>query len=224
MNLFDPGYLNYVGTAILLVGYFIRDELKLRVMIIIATAVLNIYFWRVPDPPLWESVISGFLMIAINLYVLSQVLLDRTTLSMTEEEKRLFDAFETLTPGQFRRILKHARWKEGDSTELTREGESCSNLFYVFEGVIEVAKSGRRFRLPAGNFIGEVAFVLDGPTTATTIAPPGARFVEWEVETLRDLGKNYPALGNGLNALLTRDLAAKLTDSYRPDESVLAAG
>ena len=41
------------------------------------------------------------------------------------------------------------------------------------------------------------------------------RYVEWDVAQLHALEARYPALANALNALLTRDLAHKLIDSYR---------
>ena len=224
MTLFDPAWLIHIGTALLLVGYFIRDELKLRVMIIVSSAVFNFYYWLVPEPPLWDAVLTGFLMIAVNLYVLTQVMLDRTTFRLSPDEKTLFAAFDTLSPGQFRKVLRIARWHQATGNPLTREGEPSASLYFIFDGVIEVEKGERRFPLPGGNFVGEVAYVLQGPATATTKAPPGVRYVEWEVEALRALGEKHPALGNGLGALLTRDLAGKLTDSYRSEEAVLAAG
>ncbi len=232
MTFFDPEWLVRIATAMLLIAYFIRDELKLRLMIIAATLVFNLYYWLVPDPPLWESVIGGFLMVGVNLYVLFQVLLDRTTFRMSDEEKRLFAAFETLSPGQFRRILKTAEWRRVEETTklrevesaqehvLTRQGEPSAKLYFIFEGAIRVAKGEHSFRLPHGNFVGEVAFVLEGDATATTTAPAGTYYVEWDAQALRRLGEKYPALGNALNALLTRDLAGKLRESYRPDDAL----
>jgi len=234
MTFFDPEWLVRIATAMLLIAYFIRDELKLRLMIIAATLVFNLYYWLVPDPPLWESVIGGFLMVAVNLYVLFQVLLDRTTFRMSEEEKQLFAAFETLSPGQFRRILKTAEWRRVEETTqvhrvedtsghvLTRQGHPSAKLYFIFEGAIQVTKGEHNFRLPQGNFVGEVAFVLEGAATATTTAPAGTYYVEWDAQALRKLGAKHPALGNALNALLTRDLAGKLRESYRPDDALPA--
>lgn len=225
MSFFDPAWLIHIAASILLIGYFIRDELKLRLMIIASSIVYNFYYWLVPSPPLWDAVMVGFLLIAVNFYVLAQVLLERTTFRLSDEEKQLFDAFETLTPGQFRRILKIADWHKAakaHSIILTREGEATSRLYYIIDGTVAVEKGGHKFGLPAHNFVGEVAFVLDGKATATTTAPAGLRYVMWEAEALRELGEKYPALGNALNALLTRDLARKLTESYRPDDAVVS--
>lgn len=168
---------------------------------------------------------TSALMVAVNLWVLGQIVLERTTLRMTEDEKHLFDAFETLSPGQFRRVSRLAQWRmasDPEGTSLTREAEPSSVLVYVFEGIVSVEKNGRQFRLPAGNFLGEVAYVLNRQITTTSVAPEGVRYVEWDADALRALSLKYPALGNALNALLTRDLAKKLKESYRPDDAMPA--
>lgn len=225
MTPFDPSLLIYLGAALLLVAYAIRDELKLRVLIVASTCVYIAYYFVLPEGPLWDPIITSVLLVAVNVWVLGQILLERTTLRLNEDERQLFDAFETLTPGQFRRILKLAQWRtatDPDGTLLTQEDAPSGALFYIFEGIISVEKRERRFRLPADNFVGEVAFVLDRRTTATTVAPEGVRYVEWDADALRKLSRTKPNLGNALNALLTRDLAKKLSGSYRPDDAMPA--
>jgi len=225
MPVFDSSWLIYLGAALLLIAYAIRDELKLRVLIVVSTFVYIAYYFLLPGGPLWDPIITSVLFVAINFWVLGQIALERTTLRLSEDEKQLFDAFETLNPGQFRRVLKLARWRvaqDAEGTVLTREDEPSDALFYVFEGVISVEKRERPFRLPEGNFVGEVAFVLNRKTTATTVAPQGVRYVEWDAEALRKLGRKRENLGNAINALLTRDLAKKLGSSYRPDDALPA--
>ena len=222
---FDPSWLIYLGAALLLIAYGIRDELKLRVMIVVSTLIYIAYYYVVGGGPLWEAIITSVLMVGMNLWVLAQIVLERTTLRMTEDEKRLFDAFETLSPGQFRRVAKLAKWRTASDTQgttLTLEAEPSSVLVYVFDGIVSVEKNGRQFRLPEGNFLGEVAYVLNRKITTTSVAPMGVRYVEWDADALRALSAKHPALGNALNALLTRDLAKKLKDSYRPDDAMPA--
>ena len=220
MNLFDPAWLIHVGTALLLIGYFIRDELKLRVMIIVSSAVFNLYYWLVPSPPLWDAVMTGFLMIGVNLWVLSQVLLDRTTFRLSEDEKRLLVAFSTFTPGQFRRLLKAAKWREAgaqNSVVLTLQSEPCHALYYIFEGQADVEKGSHRFTLESGAFLGEIAFIQKGVASATTRARPGARYVEWDAEELRSLEQRFPELANALNARLASEMAKKLGSSIQSE-------
>lgn len=225
MSAFDPEWLIYPAAALLLVGYAIRDELRLRLLIVISTFVYIAYYFAIPAGPLWGAIITSALMLSVNFWVLGQIILERTTLRMTDDEKALFEAFDTLTPGQFRRIAAIAKWQKADDpsgTLLTQENEPSDALFYVFDGVISVEKRERQFRLPQGNFVGEVAFVLNRRTTATTVAPQGVRFVEWDCDALRRLGRKHEALRISLNALLTRDLAKKLTSSYQPDDAMPA--
>jgi len=221
----ESAWLIHIGAALALLAFAVRDELKLRVLIILSTIVYISYYYLVPSPPLWDAIATSILMIGVNAFMLSRIALERTTLRLTQDEKALFDAFDTLSPGQFRRIAKLSRWHvctDPDGTLLTREAEPSGSLFYIFDGIISVEKHGRRFRLPEGNFVGEVAYVLNRKTTTTTVAPPGLRYVEWDADALRDLGRKHPNLGNALNALLTRDLAKKLTASYRPDDAMPA--
>ena len=216
-------WLIHAGAILLFIAYFIRDELKLRLLIVLSTFFYVAYYYLIPQPPLWDAIYTSVAMVFVNLYVLGQIVLERTTFRLSEEEKTLFDAFETLSPGQFRRILKLARWQvasDADGTVLTREAEPSGALFYIIDGIISVDKAGRFFRLPEGNFVGEVAYVLNRKTTATTVAPEGVRYVEWDADALRRLGRKRPALGNALNALLTRDLAKKLNASYRPEDAM----
>ncbi|WP_298469989.1 cyclic nucleotide-binding domain-containing protein [uncultured Erythrobacter sp.] len=221
----DLWWLIYVGAGLLLLAYAIRDELKLRLLIVISTFVYIAYYYIVPSPPLWDAIVTSLLMVAINLWVLGQIMLERTTFTLSPDEKQLFDAFDTLTPGQFRRLARIAQWHRADDPEgtlLTREDEPSGALFYIFEGIISVEKYGRQFRLPEGNFVGEVAYVLNRKTTTTSVAPQGVRYVEWDSDALRQLSDRYPNLGNALGALLTRDLAQKLKTSYRPDDAMPA--
>lgn len=216
-------WLIYLGAGLLLIAYAIRDELRLRLLITVSTFVYIAYYWLLPAGPLWPPIVTSALMVLVNVWVIGEIALERTTFRMTDDEKALFDAFETLTPGQFRRLLKLAKWviaEDPDGTLLTREAEPSGALFYIFEGVISVEKHGRRFRLPAGNFVGEVAYVLNRRTTTTTVAPRGVRYVEWDADALRRLSAQRPLLGNALNALLSRDLAKKLNSSYRPDDAL----
>lgn len=221
----DLAWLIYLAAALSLIAFAIRDELTLRLLIVVSTFVYIAYYYLAVAPPLWDSIITSLLLVSVNLWVLGQILLERTTLRLSPDEKALFDAFETLTPGQFRRLLKIARWvraDDPDGTLLTREDTPSEAVIYIFEGIISVEKKGRQFRLPDGNFVGEVAYVLNRQTTTTSVAPEGVRYVEWDASALRRLSAKHPNLGNALDALLTRDLARKLNASYRPEDAMPA--
>lgn len=219
---FDPSWLIHAGALLYIIAFIIRDELILRLLVVTGSGLYILYYYLFPEVPLWDAIFSSVIMVFANFYVLGQVVLERTTFRMSDDQKHLFEAFKTLSPGQFRHLLKDAHWHQAidpTGTVLTREGEEAPALYYVFDGSILVKKGEQHFSLPAGNFIGEIAYVLDAPTSATTIAPEGVRYVRWDGDALRKLSEKKPALGNALNALLTRDLATKLTTSYQPSDA-----
>ncbi|MEO9461502.1 MAG: cyclic nucleotide-binding domain-containing protein [Marinomonas sp.] len=221
----SPALLIHAGALLYIIAFIVRDELVLRLLVVIGSGLYILYYYLFPAAPLWDAIISSVIMVGANFYVIAQVILERTTFRMSDSERRLFDAFETLNPGQFRQLLKHAEWKTASSEEgdvLTREGETTPALYYVVDGTIAAQKEDQRFRLPAGNFVGEIAYILGIATTATTIAPEGTRYVRWDADVLRRLSDKRPALGNALNALLTRDLAIKLKTSYQPRNAMPA--
>jgi CRP-like cAMP-binding protein len=221
----DPGWLIHAGALLYIIAFVVRDELALRMLVVTGSLLYILYYYLFPTQPLWDAIISSVVMIGANFYVIGQVILERTTFRLSEVEKRLFQAFETLTPGQFRQLLKQAEWvdvSDENGTVLTREGEPTPALYYVVDGEVAAQKEEQSFRLPPGNFVGEIAYVLGVATTATTVAPQGARYVRWDAGALRKLSDRRPALGNALNALLTRDLAIKLKTSYQPRNAMPA--
>lgn len=225
MDGFDPRWLIHAGGFFYIMAFIVREELLMRLLVLTGSGLYILYYFLYPEVPLWDAIMTSTVMIVANLYVVSQVVLERTTLRMSDDEKSLFEAFETLNPGQFRHLLKDAQWHvafDPDGTVLTREGQPAPALYYIFDGEISVQKGSQQFRLPARNFVGEIAFILGTKTSATTIAPEGVRYVRWEAETLTALSNKRPALGNALNALLTRDLAQKLTSSYQPSTALPA--
>jgi 3-phosphoglycerate kinase len=53
------------------------------------------------------------------------VILERTTLAMSDREKRLFGAFDTLSPGQFRKLKRLGQFHTAtERMEILKEGGS----------------------------------------------------------------------------------------------------
>jgi hypothetical protein len=56
-------------------------------------------------------------------------LLERTTFQLSDDEKQLYQGFDTLTPGEFRMMLKRANWHTGSGSDvLTTAGKKPENL------------------------------------------------------------------------------------------------
>ena len=150
----------------------------------------------------------------MNLAVIAVVVRERSTVGMGPVDLRLFAAFEFLTPGQFRTLIRRGQRYVAEAPEVILvQGRPVEKLYFLAEGRAEAEKGGKRFSVAAPAFLGEVAFLTDRPASATVRMMPGCDYVVWDVADLRALFRRAPALRNGLMAHLNRDLSGKLTAS-----------
>jgi hypothetical protein len=196
-----------VGVAALL----FRDQMLLRGFLIASTLLYIVYYVVVPETPLWGAIFWSAIMIGVNAAMMVRLLFDRTQFRLSDDELRLFAAFRTLSPGEFRLLTALASWKTAETkTILTRENAPTDRLYYVLDGAIGITKGGRSFPIEAGAFIGEIAFLRGHMASATVTVEPGARYVEWPRQTLEDLLARNPGLKVALDGLFNADMAAKI--------------
>lgn len=217
MDWLNAALLLHAGAVVYVIAFLFRDEALIRGFSVLGTLLyMGYYFWY-PAEPLWDAIVTSTIFLGANVVVIFMILLERTTFRLGDDEKRLFEGFSTLTPGEFRKLLKRATWHQSDGSDtLTEAGVQPDRLFYVLDGDVLIEKDGTRFPVSDGRFIGEIGFVLEGPATGTVRAPEGTRYVSWETADLQRLGRKKPAIGTALTALLGKDLARKLGESVQP--------
>ena len=93
-----PDVLMHAAAIISVAALALRDQLKLR-SVLLVSIMLNAIYNDLTTPPSYESMFWNVVMFLINLIVLVQIILDRTHIGMSGEEEDLFSAFEMLTPG-----------------------------------------------------------------------------------------------------------------------------
>lgn len=206
--------LVHVAGLLQVSGYLSRDQLVLRGLLFAGSCFYVAYYIFSAATPMWEAVLWTSVLMSANFYVMARLYMDRRHRVLTPDEQRLVSVFSTLTPGQFRRLMKAANWATaGGDTKLTLEGKRPDALFFVLDGTITISKAGRRFTVAAGVFIGEIAWLLGTPATATVEVSRGARYVEWDAAHLRTLLTRSPDLRIAFESMLNRDLAGKLGKS-----------
>ena len=208
----NAAVLVHMASLLYVIAFLVRDQLMLRILVLIATLLYIGYYYFVPEIPLWDAIFWSLVLGAANLYVTVQILLQRTTFNMTGAEKRLCERFDTMTPGEFRRMLKIAHWDHREAT-LTQENEPVDRLYYVLSGTVDVEKQGRSFTLEAGVFIGEVAYFLKRDASATVKLFGIPNYVYWERDELQKLEQKNPGIRVALHSLLNTDMAAKVAVS-----------
>ncbi|MEM8792637.1 MAG: cyclic nucleotide-binding domain-containing protein [Pseudomonadota bacterium] len=204
-------FLVHLAALTQVIGYLIRDQLILRIMLFVGTLLYIAYYRLYPDTPLWDAIFWGTALGCANLFIIVQIIRDRTCFQMSSDEERLYAMFNHIRPGDFRRLMKIASFRRaGRSTVLTREGDRPDELYYVIDGDIRLEKAGRRFSYSAQTFIGELAMVTNAAASATVALDPGSNYVAWDRERLDRLISRHPTLKLAFDLLVTRDIAAKV--------------
>lgn len=129
-------------------------------------------------------------------------------------KKTLFDLLADLAPGQFRQLLKVSRQDSATSpTAITRENKQLDDLYFILDGNLSIEKGGQRAPSESRTFIGEIAFLLSRPATATVILEPGSVYFVWNANALHRLLRAKPALNNALSAVMNKKLAQKVANA-----------
>ncbi len=201
----------HLGAFLYLAGFLCRDQLLLRGFIVAGDILYILYFYFAPASPLWGGIFWSAVFTLANLAMIGRILSDRSAYGMTEEDRRLHGLLDTLTPGEFRRLMRAGHWNRADgNVAITLEGQPLHRLAYVIDGTVTVEKAGHAFTITSPTFIGEVAFLIDRPASATVTLSAGARYVTWDMKRLRRALLRSPALRIGLGAAFNRDLAEKV--------------
>lgn len=206
-------FVHLAGLAFV-AAFLVRDPLVLRGLVALGALLYAVYYWIQPAMPEWGAIALSLLLVGVNLYVLWRLVEERTPFRLTADERRLFTAFQTLTPGDFRRVMKVAEWHRAERpVVLTTEDVALDRLYYVLEGEVTIRKGDRVFTAAPNTFIGEIAFLLGGSATATVEVPAGARYVTWRQAELKRLLGRSPKLKLAIDSLFNQDLAGKLARS-----------
>lgn len=208
------GLLVHLAALTQVLGYLLRDQLKLRFLLLVGTCLYCAYYYLYPETLLWDAMFWNAVMITANIVVMGLIVRDRTLFAMGPDQLRLYGIIGKIPPGEFRRLMRCARFRRaGIDTRLTGENEWPDRLFFVMEGPVDIAKNGRSFRLDQPAFIGEVSFLMDRPASATVTVPPGTLYVSWDRAALTKLLDRHPTTRLALEALLNRDMAFKILNS-----------
>lgn len=215
LTLIDPSWFARGALVCYVLGLLMRDGLGL--FLLAGTSCYIAYYFTAATVPLWEAIYASACICAANVYAICRSLLDRTTWLMNPQQRKLFAHFPTLTPGQFRRMMRAATTHEAQNTvTLCRQGVAPDKLIFVQDGPVYLLRGEQITRIEGGKFIGEIAF-LRGPeatATATVALGKGARYLSWDRNKLYRMMADSVPMSNALSALFNHDLSLKLEQSW----------
>jgi Cyclic nucleotide-binding domain len=210
--------LPFIAFAFQCMGFLVRDELWLRLLILSGTCFYQLYYFFGSSSPQTSMIITSGMLGLINFVMIIVLVFERTTFAMSEETARIYRSFPTLNPGQFRRVLKAGVTKTAPVGEvLVTDGAPLKRLFLVTKGQVMISKSDVEYEAKASVFIGEVSFLRQGSASATVKVSEEATYVEWKHADLRQMMKKSAAMNNALIALFGAELAGKVEQAMPVD-------
>ena len=206
-----PAIYIHIASIIVFIAYLMRDQIVLRILLAVGDALFILFFLYYRTGPIWESIFWDSIILVANISMIVVLMRERTMVRMDEEERALYSYFDLLTPGEFRRVLSAADWREGDgTTPIIEHGEPVDQLYFLLEGQALVERDGRVIEVGGGVFLGEIAFLLDRPATATVRISNGGRYICWKSNQLQHLLGRNDRIDRVFRSLFNRDLAQKI--------------
>ena len=196
------------------IGFLTRDQLVLRGLILIGTVFYIAYYYLEPETPLWDAIGWSVVMGLANGYTMLRIYADRRPAHFEEEDLVIYGAIRQIAPGDFRRLMAGAEKKTvAEDLVITDAGIVPGHLYFIVEGDLAIDKESRFITAGGPTFIGEIAYLLNQPASATVTLKAGGRFARWKVTVLRGLVAKHENLGTALEIAFNRDLAAKVAAS-----------
>ncbi len=98
-------------------------------------------------------------------------------------------------------------------TEMTRQGQVPTSVFFTLDGDVDVNKADVSFQSPPFSWIGEISIIGGFPASATVRSKPGTKAVVWDRQHLMPKLKRNEKFRIAVEALFARDMAVKLAQA-----------
>ena len=204
--------LIHVSNGLLLCSYLVKDILWLRVLAVVAGAVVLLNHLAESDPVM-VAVYWNILFLTINVYRIYVLILERRPVKLTDDEQHVYQlAFRTLTPHEFRKLLKLARWESAEPEQrIVERDQPLARMMVIASGRTSVRVGGKSVvELKEGQFVGEMSFLTGHNPTADVFAVEPTRLVSWPKAELTPFLEHNPDLRAALQLVIGTDLVGKL--------------
>lgn len=217
MDFLTPAFWVAAAGGLFTLGYLIINQVMLRVVMLLGSVCYIVYYATAADEPLWWAIYGSLLMILANLIGLFALLWRNALWALPSAHKDIFTLFGPMRPGDFRTLMTLGhRLKVTEPMQPTREGEPLDRLYFLASGKVRVTKMGSVFHMEGPLFMGEVAYLLNRNSTATSDVLAGAELVYWDRKVLDTAIAKSPRIKLALDAMISQDLATKVSFAVAP--------
>lgn len=218
--MFGLDVLITVANLIYLCSYAVRDILWLRILTVVGATLLLPYYYFQAEP-LWAAIGWNSVFIAINIFWIVRLLLDRRPVPLSDEEKHLYElALRNMSERQAFSLFGMAkRSTVAEGTELLVQGKAVGNLTLIAGGKVNVEMNGKVVdTLGEGRFLGAAAFLSKDPHYAAPVsvrATQSTRVFVWRFAELQASLSRHPDLEIDIEASLGLEIARFLQTARR---------
>ena len=210
-DVFTPALLVSLASGCYALGYLIINQMRLRMFVLVGSAFYIAYYATAAAEPLYGAIYTTIGLSVANLIGMATLTLSGFRIALPKAHTDIYDRFSIVNLGDFRLVMKSAdRLVLNDDTIVTTEGAPVTHLTYVVRGSVNVTKIDEVFSMTQGVFIGEVAYLLDQPSAATSTVAAGSEVLRWNLDDMRKTSARNPRFKLALDAMLSRDLANKV--------------
>lgn len=175
-----------VANVVYLVSYSVRDILWLRILTVLGAALL-IPYYAMQSVPLTAAIEWSLVFIAINIYWIIRLMIERRPVHLSPDEERLRQiSFPSLTPREARNLFAVGRWDDIASGASVVSHDRAGNRFSVIlRGTADVIHGSVKIsELGEGQFVGAIDLRADSSGDIDILMRTAARVMCWPRERL----------------------------------------
>lgn len=216
-EILTPAVLVTLAGGCYALGLLIINQMLLRIMILAGSFAYLAYYWTAADTPLWGAIYTTAILMAANVIGMGSLLVRNAQFNVPRGFEDIYSNFAPLLPGDFRALMQLSERRTiSVETTLSREGAAQDKLYFIISGIPTVTKMGATFPMAERIFVGEVAYLTEKGSAATTKVPAGSEVLSWDLRKLRKAAARTPRLKLALDAVISQDLARKVALAVAP--------
>ncbi|MBV8163272.1 MAG: hypothetical protein JOZ91_03290 [Candidatus Eremiobacteraeota bacterium] len=196
------------ANCIYLASYSVRDILWLRILTVLGAALL-IPYYAMQMVPLRVAIEWAGIFIAINLYWITRLILERRPVHLNPDEARLRElSFPSLTPREALALFATGDWDDVEPGASLVVHDRTGNYFSVIlRGDADVIYRGEKIsEVGEGQFVGEIDLHADLTRDIDVLVRTAARVMCWSREGLHHYLATRPDIGLALERSLDLQL------------------
>jgi CRP-like cAMP-binding protein len=209
---FQLDWLVDISSLLAVASFSVRDMLPLR-MLAVTSQGFAIPYFMLQSTPLWTPIGWTALFMAINLYHITRILLERRPVQFLPDEQRLYElAFSNYRPREFLKLLQIGKWETGRWDErIFGEGDTITKIVVPVSGSVSATQGGREIAtLGPGELIGAAIVLTNRRSAFEARFTRDSRYICWLKSDLDSFHEKNPALAGKFNDVANRYLVDQI--------------